>query len=193
MRAHVRRLSCFLWGHHVDNHVFKQAAGHRRKCRCGTAYLAEDRSLTRVRHTLSCFLRHHTYVRLSVRQGHHEYVCVRCGHPLVFDASHDRFAQRTTFHKKVRYACGLFGHRVHAVTERDGFTEYSCFCGHSFLKDADVGTKIRHPLICFFTAHRIRYVTKRGGYAEFVCRDCGHPFCFQLPEGQPVGGAESMS
>jgi hypothetical protein len=193
MAGVIARASCRLWGHAVDNRVLSRLDGTDRRCRCGHDYLAEDGSLTRVRHTLSCFLRHHTYVRLSARQGHHEYVCVRCGHPLVFDATHDRFAQQTTFHKKVRYACGLFGHRVHAVTERDGFTEYTCFCGHSFLKDADVGTKIRHPLICFFTAHRIRYVTTRGGYAEFVCRDCGHPFCFRSPDEQMMEGAQSVS
>ena len=179
----IARASCLLWGHAVDNRALAGSSAAHRRCRCGSRYLAEDGTLTRVRHTLSCFLRHHTYIRLAARQGHHEYVCVRCGHPLVFDARHDRFAQRETFHKKVRYACGLFGHHVHAVTERDGFVEYTCFCGHSFLKNEHAGRKIRHPLICFFTAHRLRYVTTRAGYAEFVCRDCGHPFCFRGEEG----------
>lgn len=64
------------------------------------------------------------------------------------------------------------------VTERDGFHEYTCFCGHSFLKTETVSLKVTHPLVCFFTAHRIRFVTRRRGYAEYVCRDCGHPFCF---------------
>ena len=83
--------------------------------------------------------------------------------------------------KKVRYACGLFGHRVRAVSERDGFVEYACFCGHSFLKGAEGARTIRHPLVCFFFAHRILFVTTREGYAEYVCRDCGHPFCFAVP------------
>jgi hypothetical protein len=167
-----------LCGHAVDNRVFSAPNGPARRCRCGHAYLAEDGSWTRVRHTLSCFFIHHTYVRLTERDGHHEYVCVRCGHPLVFDAADDRFADRVIFRKKVRYACGLFGHRVHQVTTRNGFVEYACFCGHSFLKSQAAGRTIRHPLICFFTAHRVRFVTKRCRYAEFVCRDCGHPFCF---------------
>jgi hypothetical protein len=172
------RLSCRLWGHIVDNRVFNPAAGHDRRCRCGAAYLSEDGTATHVRHTLSCFLRHHTYVRLSDRDGVHEYVCVRCGHPLVFPAGADRFAGKTQFTKKVRYLCGLFGHRVAAVTARHGFLEYACHCGHSFLKHAAGARKIRHPLICVFAAHRIRYVTSREGYAEYVCEDCGHPFCF---------------
>jgi DNA-directed RNA polymerase subunit RPC12/RpoP len=188
LREVVTRMNCAVWGHAVDNRVFRSAHRGSRKCRCGARYLSEDGTVTRVRHTLSCFLRHHTYVLLAKRHGHHEYVCVRCGHPLVFAAAADRFANRDVFDKKVRYACGLFGHRVHRVTERDGFVEYTCFCGHSFLKDDDVGPKVRHPLICFFTAHRIRFVSRRAGHAEYVCRDCGHPFCFADPAS--VGRAE---
>ena len=188
LREVVTRLSCAVWGHAVDNRVFRSADPGSRKCRCGEVYLAEDGAVTRVRHTLSCFLRHHTYVLLASRHGHNEYVCVRCGHPLVFPLSADPFAHRGVFDKKVRYACGLFGHHVSRVTERDGFVEYTCFCGHSFLKGDHTGPKVRHPLICFFTAHRIRFVSRRGGYAEYVCRDCGHPFCFAEPAsaGEPV-------
>ena len=167
----------------VDNAVFSRAAGAVRRCRCGVDYLPEDGRTTHVRHTLSCFLRHHTYVRLTDRQGVHEYVCVRCGHPLVFPAGSDRFEGRPRFTKKVRYACGLLGHRVAAVASRQGFVEYACHCGHSFLKHAGGERKIRHPLRCFFRAHRIRFVAHREGYAEYVCDDCGHPFCFakELP------------
>lgn len=179
----VSWLSCRVWGHAVDNRAFRRFDHRGRQCRCGTPYLGEDGTLTRVRHTLSCFLRHHTYVRLVDRHGHHEYVCVRCGHPLVFPAASDPFAERAIFAKKVRYRCGLFGHQVRHVTDRDGFAEYTCFCGHSFLKPKRVPGRIRHPLICFFTAHRIRFVARRGGYAEYVCRDCGHPFCFADPHG----------
>jgi DNA-directed RNA polymerase subunit RPC12/RpoP len=174
----VVQFSCSLWGHVVDNEIFRRATGSSRQCRCGTSYLAEDGSLTHVRHTLSCFLRHHTYVRLADRDGVHEYVCVRCGHPLVFPAEHDRFAQRDRFVKRVRYACGLFGHRVKAVATRDGFVEYACHCGHSFLKKAGNQQTIRHRLTCFFRAHRIRFLAHRVGYTEYVCTDCGHPFCF---------------
>jgi hypothetical protein len=175
------RLSCSIWGHVVDNGVLRRTSGRVRRCRCGAEYLREDGAATHVRHTLSCFLRHHTYVRLAHRDGVHEYVCVRCGHPLVFPACADGFTGRDRFPKKVRYACGLFGHRVSAVASRDGFVEYACHCGHSFLKPAAGEHKIRHPLTCFFRAHRIRFLARRAGYAEYVCQDCGHPFCFADP------------
>lgn len=90
---------------------------------------------------------------------------------------------RPQFTKKVRYLCGLFGHRVTRVAARDGFVEYACACGHSFLKRADAAGTIRHPLVCFFFAHRIVFLTRRAGYAEYVCRDCGHPFCFVADPG----------
>ena len=183
----LTQLSCAVWGHHVDNHVFKQAGGTDRTCRCGTRYLAEDRSFTHVRHTLSCFLGKHEYEKLADRDGCHEYVCVQCGHPLLFDAEHDPYATAPTFKKKVRYLCGVFGHRVRHIATRDGFEEYACFCGHSFLKSVEAAppsrtSKIRHPAVCVITGHRIQYVTRRGGFAEYVCRDCGHPFCFANPE-----------
>lgn len=179
-------LSCALWGHHVDNRQFRRAP-HDRRCRCGSAYLAEDGSLTRVRHTLSCFLGKHTYTLLTERDGCREYVCVQCGHPLVFRAQTDPYRQTTGFKKKVRYLCGLFGHRVAAVTGRDGCVEYACHCGHSFLKNEPTLGKIRHPLICVLLGHYIRYVTARGGYDEFRCVNCGHPFCFVSRASVPDG------
>lgn len=181
LRQSVFRVSCGVWGHVVDNEVFRRAAGDTRRCRCGSPYLSEDGSATHVRHTLGCFLRHHTYERLADRDGVHEYVCVRCGHPLVYPETSDPFTGRERFGKKVRYLCGLFGHRVRAVAVRNGFTEYGCHCGHSFLKPERDAHLIRHPLICFFTAHRIRFIARRGGFAEYVCTDCGHPFCFADP------------
>ena len=184
-RSLLLRLGCAVWGHVVDNGVFREAAGPSRRCRCGSEYLVEDGSLTHVRHTLSCFLRHHTYVRLADRGGVHESVCVRCGHPLVYRARDDRFADRERFAKKVRYACGLFGHRVQPVATRDGFVEYACHCGHSFLKASEPTPTIRHPLTCFFRAHRIRFLARRCGYAEYICADCGHPFCFADQAGAP--------
>jgi DNA-directed RNA polymerase subunit RPC12/RpoP len=176
------RLSCRIWGHVVDNHVFRSTRGDRRRCRCGVDYLPKTGETTHVRHTLSCFIRHHTYVRLTDRDGVHEYVCVRCGHPLAYPAAADPFANASLFAKKVRYACGLLGHRVTVIANRHGFVEYACHCGHSFLKHAADKRKIRHPLICFLTAHRIRFVEERAGYAEYVCEDCGHPFCFVADE-----------
>ena len=175
------KLSCALWGHHVDNHAFARQLTAERRCRCGITYLDEDGGVTRVRHTLSCFLGHHTYERLTDRHGCHEYVCVQCGHPLVFGADRDPYASRTEFDKKVRYRCGLFGHRVSFVAERDGMHEYACFCGHTFLKPAGGARKVHHPLRCVFLGHWIRFVTHRARFAEYVCRTCGHPFCFADP------------
>ena len=181
----LARLSCALWGHHVDNHVFRRSLDRDRLCRCSERYLSTDGSHTRVRHTLSCFLGHHTYVRLANRDTHHEYVCVQCGHPLVFRAEADPYATAGEFKKKVRYLCGLFGHRVHRVASRNGFVEYACHCGHSFLKEEQGAEPapdiIRHPLLCVVAGHFVRYVTSRAGYSEYVCRNCGHPFCFVDP------------
>jgi hypothetical protein len=177
------RWSCRLWGHHVDNHVFRRSHGRHRSCRCGAPYLRTDGTVTRVRHTLSCFFGHHTYIRMANRDGHHEYACVQCGHPLVFAVDADPYASSGRFEKKVRYLCGLFGHRVHRVTERNGFTEHSCHCGHSFLKDAQPRQVIRHPLVCVAAGHFVRFVASRAGYSEFVCENCGHPFCFADPVG----------
>jgi DNA-directed RNA polymerase subunit RPC12/RpoP len=115
------------------------------------------------------------------RDDHHEYVCVQCGHPLLFEAGQDPYAQAVQFEKKVRYLCGLFGHRVRPVTERNGFVEYACPCGHTFLKAQGALTIVRHPFVCVARGHAIRYLTCRAGYAEYVCRDCGHPFCFAEP------------
>jgi hypothetical protein len=166
-----------LWGHHVDNRIFRRTAGAPRTCRCGAAYLREG-AVTRVRHTLSCFLGHHTYEPMTARHGHHEYVCVRCGHPLLFEADTDPYAHRSRFPKKVRYLCGLFGHRVHDVTVRNGFTEQACGCGHTFLLTGGSRSIVRHPLACVLRGHYIAFVERRAGYVEYVCRTCGHPFCF---------------
>ncbi len=174
------QLWCAVWGHEVDNHRFLEESGERR-CRCGAAYRGKDATLTHVRHTLSCFLGHHTYRKLIARDEHTEYVCVQCGHPLLFRADTDPYGDSATFNKKVRYLCGLFGHEVHLVSERDGYREFACHCGHTFLKSERDVTHITHPAICVVSGHRIRYVTSRGGYMEYVCRDCGHPFCFAEP------------
>ena len=113
------------------------------------------------------------------RDEHCEYACVQCGHPLVFHVDRDPYAESAIFKKKVRYLCGLFGHQVHMVVDRNGFREFACHCGHSFLKpEGDQQLHITHPAICVCSGHRIRFVARRAGYAEFVCRDCGHPFCF---------------
>jgi hypothetical protein len=168
-------LSCALWGHHVDNHSLVEDSGAHR-CRCGADYLARNGSLTRVRHTLSCFLGKHSYRRLADRDGCREYVCVQCGHPLVYPHDNNPYRNAEGFRKKVRYLCGVFGHRAGVVAKRDGFVEHACHCGHSFLKSEAHARRIRHPLMCVVLGHYVRYVTSRGGYDEFVCVNCGHPF-----------------
>jgi hypothetical protein len=133
--------------------------------------------VTRVRHTLSCFLGKHTYRLLTERDGCREYVCVQ-GHPLVYPIMSDPYRLTEGFRKKVRYLCGVFGHRVSQVTARDGYVEHACHCGHSFLKPASRLATIRHPMICVLLGHYVKYVTCRAGYDEFMCVNCGHPFCF---------------
>ena len=185
MTLNTSGVSCAVWGHHVDNHVLVTEAGEHH-CRCGSRYLARDGSLTRVRHTLSCFLGKHTYRLLSERDGCREYVCVQCGHPLVYPEASDPYREVPGFRKKVRYLCGLVGHRVRQITARDGYIEHACHCGHSFLKSPDAARstpvsgleKIRHPMVCVLLGHWVRFVTGRAGYDEFICVNCGHPFCF---------------
>ncbi len=164
-------MACRLWGHHVDNRSFREKTGSQRSCRCGERYLRTDGSHTRVRHTLSCFLGHHTYVRIADRDGHHEYVCLQCGHPLMFGEDGDPYGATEEFKKKVRYLCGLFGHRVHRVTSRDGFVEYACHCGHSFLKEEGPIQVIRHPVICVAAGHFVRYERSRGGIRSTCAGD----------------------
>jgi DNA-directed RNA polymerase subunit RPC12/RpoP len=181
----AKAIGCAVWGHHVDNHVFlANPDPSRRTCRCGAEYLAADGSLTHVRHTLSCFLGHHTYQHLVDRDNHHEYVCVQCGHPLLFAADSDPYADSPLFDKKVRYLCGIFGHRVLPVTTRDGFVEYACGCGHTFLRPESEVAKVKHPMRCVLAGHWISFLTARAGYAEFLCLHCGHPFCFAAPDAQ---------
>jgi hypothetical protein len=170
-----QRSLCNRFGHEMDN-TGANPPGWARRCRCGASFLAEDCSETRVRHILSCFFRGHTYARAGTRAGFNEYMCERCGHPLMFKADEDPYAHFEKFGKKVRYLCSLFGHRVDKVAEHDGLTEYSCHCGHSFLKPVGVRRKVTHPLTCFFAGHFVHFTERRRGYAEFLCRNCGHTF-----------------
>jgi len=172
----LARLWCAVWGHAVHNEAFARTGRH---CtRCGTAILADDEATVRVGHTLSCFLRHHTYQEVVRRHDHTEYACIRCGHPLLFRSDADPYQGRNGFTKKVRYLCGLFGHRVHAVAERAGGTEYACHCGHSFVHQPQRRDVVRHPLACVMLGHWISFVGTRGGFSEYACRTCGHPFLF---------------
>jgi hypothetical protein len=176
-RAWLRRAGCAAFGHRPDNEAFARRPGPRH-CRCGAAFLGNDGSETHVRHVLSCFLRHHTYAPWATRDGHREYLCVRCGHPLLFAEARDPYAHRGLFPKKVRYLCNLFGHDVHTVTRRAGHTEYACHCGHSFLRpEADL-RRVTHPAVCTFRGHFVSGIGTRNGHDEFVCRNCGHTFGF---------------
>jgi hypothetical protein len=171
------RLSCALFGHKVSNIEFSKNAGRTKHCRCGAPYLDEHEE-TRVSHTVSCFVFGHDYVRVAERAGHHEYVCIQCGHPLLFTKEHDPYANEKTFKKKVRYLCNLFGHRVHHVTARNGLHEYACDCGHTFLKEDNGRDYVKHPPICLFAGHFLRFTERRDGYDEYLCRNCGHTFSF---------------
>jgi hypothetical protein len=180
VRARLVRLGCRILGHAVDNRVFRESS--ERVCRCGCAILPRDGTETHVRHTLSCFFGGHRYRRLAVRDGHHEYLCEQCGHPLLFEQDRDPYAGSDSFEKKVRYLCGLFGHRVHRVGERHRLTEYACFCGHSFLRSQVSMTLVRHPPSCVASGHAVAFLERRGGHDEFLCRRCGHTFGFAEPK-----------
>ena len=181
-----QRVSCAIWGHCVDNRLLALGPPGR-TCRCGTPYLTRDGAVTRVRHTLSCFLGHHEYVPLVDRDSSREYVCDQCGHPLVLSDHVDPYRGAERFAKRVRYLCGLFGHRVRLVTRRNGVVEYACHFGHTFLKPETGAEVIRHPLVCVALGHYVRFVTVRGNYDEFVCVNCGHPFCFARSRSAPWG------
>jgi DNA-directed RNA polymerase subunit RPC12/RpoP len=175
---------CAMWGHAVDNAVF---TGQERACtRCGVPCLHDDvGAVMRIGHTLSCFLHHHTYERVGFRDGHTEYACVRCGHPLLFRTDTDPYGRsQARFAKRVRYLCGLFGHRVHAVVERDGGSEYACRCGHSFVHRDRHESIVRHPLACVLLGHWVAFVRPRAAYSEYACRRCGHPFLFASVSGR---------
>ncbi len=167
---------CLIWGHAVDNDVFR--TGRHGCTRCGDPVLTAAEPGIRIGHTLSCFLRHHTYERVGTRDGHNEYACVSCGHPLLFLIDRDPYACADGFTKRVRYRCGLFGHQVHVVARRAGGVEYACHCGHSFVQRKTGHRRITHPLKCFFLGHWVRRIESRGAYGEYACRTCGHPFLF---------------
>lgn len=166
---------CAVLGHEIDNRLAVRGASPRCR-RCGERFLFEDGRVTHTRHVLGCFLRHHTYVRTDRRAGHHEYTCVRCGHPLLLAVDADPYQPSGEFPKRVRYLCGVFGHTVHEITVRGGYIEYGCDCGHSFLLTAKGLTRVTHPFICRMSGHRVAFVERRGQYHEHRCLDCGHTF-----------------
>ncbi len=170
---------CTLLGHKV--HHTRIAKNSATRCtRCGAVILDLGNGVSRVAHTLSCFFGWHHYVAVASRAAHNEYVCERCGHPLLFESADDPYSSHDKFNKRVNYACGLLGHRVHVVETGSKATEYACRCGHSFLKAQRSLTIIRHPLTCVVLGHFITVNQIRGEWTEFVCLRCGHPFCFKL-------------
>jgi DNA-directed RNA polymerase subunit RPC12/RpoP len=170
---------CALLGHKVHNTRISNDSVT--PCvRCGAAILDRGQAVSRVSHTLSCFFGWHHYVAVASRAGHNEYVCGRCGHPLLFESARDPYSSHDKFKKKVNYVCGLLGHRVHVVQTGSKATEYACRCGHSFLKAQRELTVIRHPLACVVLGHFVTINEIRGEWTEYVCLRCGHPFCFKL-------------
>jgi DNA-directed RNA polymerase subunit RPC12/RpoP len=172
----LARWACALLGHELDNRTLSSGEADPRCARCQEPFLHEDGRLTHTRHVLGCFLRHHTYVPTGAREGHNEYTCLRCGHPLLFEVDGDPYARAAVFAKKVRYLCGLLGHRVHTVGDRQGWTEYACGCGHSFLRAGRGLSRVTHPLRCTASGHRVAFVERRDDYREHRCVDCGHTF-----------------
>jgi DNA-directed RNA polymerase subunit RPC12/RpoP len=171
--------ACTLLGHKV--HHTRLTQGSCTACvRCGAAILDLGHSVSRVAHTLSCFFGWHHYVAVATRSAHNEYVCERCGHPLLFESARDPHSSHHKFKKKVDYLCGLLGHRVHIVKTGSKTTEYACGCGHSFIKAEKSLTVIRHPLACVLRGHFVKVNEIRGDWIEYVCVRCGHPFCFRL-------------
>ena len=164
-------LSCLVLGHRAAN---------LNSCACLAHSLAAAGRHTHVRHILSCFLGGHPYRRLVDRDSHHEYVCMGCGHQLLVSERSDPFESATTFLKRPRYWCSVFGHRVSVVGLRHGLTEYACACGHSFMKERKALKRITHPVTCTLLGHFVRHLEDRLGFSEYVCGICGHTFCYTL-------------
>lgn len=171
----IIKAACFLFGHDVSAHSLQH---HHNSCSCGKAVLHEGNSEIHVRHNLKCFFGGHQYIKAGVRDGHAEFVCEDCGHPLLFRINNEKYGSHDNFHKSVSFGCIIRGHRLHVVAERQDLFEYACECGHSFLLGEANRQRFWHPLICFFAGHFIRLQEGREEMLEFRCRNCGHPFCF---------------
>lgn len=126
------KATCFLFGHDVSSQTLHR---HNKSCSCGETVLHEGNSETHVRHNLRCFFGGHQYTKTGIRNGHAEFVCEDCGHPLLFKINDEKYGSFDEFHKSVSYGCIFRGHRLHLVAERQRLFEYACNCGHSFLLD----------------------------------------------------------
>lgn len=168
---------CRVLGHEVDNRL--DGDGGPRCRHCHEPFLLEDGSITHTRHVLGCLWRGHTYLRVDRRADHHEYCCIRCGHPLLLPVAADPHPAAALVGKRLRLRCGTTRHAVHQVSVRCGFSEYACGCGHSFLLPMTGLAHVSHPLVCRVTGHRLRFVERRGVVHEHRCLDCGHPFLWR--------------
>ena len=173
-----RNVICSLFGHRHGNEKFAGAMSYPTTCSCGMLILQENEVETRIRHIPSCFLLGHSFTKIGERNGHYEYCCHSCGHPLLIKKDCSSYHNLNSLQKRPRYVCGFFGHKVHKVIERNGYTEYACACGHSFLKAERDVVEVKHPLICLFAGHFVRFVEKRGENSEYLCRNCGHTFYY---------------
>jgi DNA-directed RNA polymerase subunit RPC12/RpoP len=179
-------ITCALFGHKVDHTRIVSEAGAR-CARCLAAILGLRDNFSRIAHVLYCFFGKHHYLRVGTRASHHEYICERCGHSLLLDSMRDPYAGLERLKKRVSYACGLFGHRVHVVSTELKAIEYACKCGHPFIKPQRELTVIRHPLPCIFRGHVLALSAIRDAWVEYVCGRCGHPFYFRLTIPDQVG------
>ena len=57
--------------------------GAEKQCNCGVHYLGTAGGNPRISHRLLLLLGHR-YIQIAMRSGHNEYVCIQCGHPLLF-------------------------------------------------------------------------------------------------------------
>lgn len=170
---------CWAFGHRPKNPRFGSQDHGSNLCRCGASILREDGSETRISHVPSCFFLGHSCIPVSNRSGHHEFVCSSCGHPLLFENNeHPDYGPLNSLDKRQRYHCSFFGHQVHKVVDRDEYSEYACQCGHSFLKQQNDLSEIKHPLVCLYSGHFVNFLTYQGDYAEYLCKNCGHTFYY---------------
>ncbi len=168
---------CKMFGHRPHSTDEEDAYRNSNLCRCGSSILHDDAE-TRLSHVPSCFLFGHTCTKVADRSGHHEFVCNSCGHPLLFEEERPNYVEAKSLKKKQRYLCSVFGHQVHKVADRDGFSEYACHCGHTFLKTENNLSEVKHPLVCLYSGHFVNFLTRRNGFSEYLCRNCGHTFYF---------------
>ena len=132
-RAYVRtmgwgRLTCAVVGHAVDNRRFARSSGGQalrvlRRAVPGDGRLPPRASATRSPASSATT----RYAPTETRHGHHEYICVRCGHPLLFEAGSDPYRRSPLLPEegplplradRPRRPRGLRAQRVHRIRLR---------------------------------------------------------------------------